>query len=154
VARTPARVGLLRQDEPWAWAREPRSAAEVFGAEAADRVAALGLLAPRDLTRPVRDLSAGQRRRLELARLVAEPVDLLLLDEPTNHLAPALVEEVEAALAHFTGTLILVTHDRALRETFRGRRLELTPAAEPVPAAQEVISHGVMGHRTVHDGSG
>ncbi|MFC9820546.1 ATP-binding cassette domain-containing protein [Streptomyces erythrochromogenes] len=130
LVRTPARVGLLRQDDPWAG--EPRSAVELFGQEHADRfVAGIGLLAPADLTRPVRTLSAGQRRKLELARLVARPLDLLLLDEPTNHLAPAVVEELEAALAHFGGTLVVVTHDRRLRAGFRGRRLELQrePAA-------------------------
>ncbi|OLZ61119.1 tylosin resistance protein TlrC [Streptomyces amritsarensis] len=130
VVRTPARVGLLRQDDPWA--AERRSAVELFGPEHADRfVAGLGLLNPADLARPVRTLSAGQRRKLELARLVARPLDLLLLDEPTNHLAPAVVEELEAALAHFGGTLVVVTHDRRLRAGFRGRRLELQrePAA-------------------------
>lgn len=127
--RTPPRVGMLRQDDRWA--REPRSAVELFGQEQADQVTGHGLLTPEDLTRPVRALSVGQRRKLELARLMARPLDLLLLDEPTNHLAPAVVEELEAALAHFGGTLVLVTHDRRLRAAFRGRRLELQrePAA-------------------------
>ncbi|WP_329388711.1 ATP-binding cassette domain-containing protein [Streptomyces sp. NBC_01351] len=132
LVRTPPRVGLLRQDDPWA--RELRSVVEAFGEEHADRVAAHGLLAPRDLTRPVCALSAGRRRKLELARLVERPLDLLLLDEPTNHLAPAVVEELEAALAHFAGTLVLVTHDRRLRAAFRGRRLELQ--REPVAASR------------------
>ncbi|WP_405446034.1 ATP-binding cassette domain-containing protein [Streptomyces erythrochromogenes] len=133
LVRAPARVGLLRQDDPWAG--EPRSTVELFGQEYADRfVAGLGLLAPADLTRPVRSLSAGQRRKLELARLVARPLDLLLLDEPTNHLAPAVVEELEAALAHFGGTLVVVTHDRRLRAGFRGRRLELQ--REPAAASR------------------
>ncbi|MFE6906230.1 ATP-binding cassette domain-containing protein [Streptomyces erythrochromogenes] len=133
LVRTPARVGLLRQDDPRA--TEPRSVVELFGQEHADRfVAGLGLLAPADLTRPVRTLSAGQRRKLELARLVAHPLDLLLLDEPTNHLAPALVEELEAALAHFGGTLVVVTHDRRLRAGFSGRRLELQ--REPAAASR------------------
>ncbi|MGW7098053.1 ribosomal protection-like ABC-F family protein [Streptomyces sp. NPDC054838] len=134
TVRTPPRVGLLRQDDPWG--RETRSLTELSGAQYADRVAALGLLAPHDLTRPVRDLSAGQRRKLELARLVTAPLDLLLLDEPTNHLAPAVVEELEAALAGFTGTLVLVTHDRRLRAAFRGRRLELGPGPQPAPASR------------------
>ncbi|MFE1874816.1 ABC-F family ATP-binding cassette domain-containing protein [Streptomyces sp. NPDC059496] len=130
--RAPSRVGLLRQDDPWQ--REPRSVVQLFGQEYADRVAGHGLLAPDDLARPVRALSAGQRRKLELARLVARPLDLLLLDEPTNHLAPVVVEELEAALAHFGGTLVLVTHDRRLRAAFRGRRLELQ--REPAAASR------------------
>ncbi|MFI1279927.1 ATP-binding cassette domain-containing protein [Streptomyces sp. NPDC020858] len=130
--RTPPHVGLLRQDDRWA--RELRSVVRMFGQECADQVAAYGLLAPHDLTRPVRALSAGQRRKLELARLVTRPLDLLLLDEPTNHLAPAVVEELEAALALFGGTLVLVTHDRRLRAAFRGRRLELQ--REPAAASR------------------
>ncbi|MFD9409809.1 ABC-F family ATP-binding cassette domain-containing protein [Streptomyces sp. NPDC059989] len=133
LVRTPPRVGLLRQDDPWY--REPRSVVEVFGQERAERAAQHGLLAPEELTRPVRALSAGGRRKLELAGLVGRPLDLLLLDEPTNHLAPAVVEELEAALAHFAGTLVLVTHDRRLRAAFRGRRLELAPEDQRVPAA-------------------
>lgn len=134
AVRTPPRVGLLRQDDPWG--REPRSVTELSGPEHAERVAALGLLAPHDLTRPVRDLSVGQRRKLELARLVTAPPDVLLLDEPTNHLAPAVVEELEAALADFTGIVVLVTHDRRLRVAFRGRRLELTPEPRSAPASR------------------
>ncbi|ATW49289.1 ATP-binding cassette domain-containing protein [Streptomyces peucetius] len=80
-----------------------------------------------DLPKPIRTLSVGQRRRLELARLPAGPVDLLLLDEPTNHLSPVLVEEMEAALAQYAGTLVLVTHDRRIRAGFDGPELVLTP---------------------------
>ncbi|MFF3620510.1 ABC-F family ATP-binding cassette domain-containing protein [Streptomyces sp. NPDC002467] len=123
LVRTPARVGLLRQDDPWA--QEPRSVVQVFGEEAAEQAAAHGLLAREDLGRPLHTLSSGQRRKVELAGLVARPLDLLLLDEPTNHLAPAVVEELEAALADFGGTLVVVTHDRRVRGAFAGRRLEL-----------------------------
>ncbi len=52
-------------------------------------------------------------------------MDLLLLDEPTNHLAPALVEELEAALACYAGALVIVTHDRRIRGGFTGTRLEV-----------------------------
>ncbi|WCD84857.1 putative ABC transporter ATP-binding protein YbiT [Streptomyces xanthophaeus] len=138
LVRTTPRAGMLRQDDPWA--REHRCATEAFGEEQAERVAALGLLHPDDLAKPVRDLSAGQRRKLELARLVAQPLDLLLLDEPTNHLAPAVVEELEAALAHFEGTLVLVTHDRRLRTAFRGRRLELAPGRQLAASAASAAS--------------
>ncbi|MFF3021014.1 ABC-F family ATP-binding cassette domain-containing protein [Streptomyces sp. NPDC057939] len=142
--RVPGRVGMLRQDDPLA--DEARSASALFGEVRAARVAGLGLLAAADLDRPVRELSAGQRRKLELGRLVtAGPLNLLLLDEPTNHLAPAVVEELEAALAPYTGTLVVVTHDRRLRAAFAGRRLELPgpdrrSAAHPAHPARPALA--------------
>ncbi|KOX23779.1 MULTISPECIES: ribosomal protection-like ABC-F family protein [unclassified Streptomyces] len=132
VVSAPARVGLLRQET--APPTDPRTVAEAFGADRADELVALGLFSARDLTAPVRHLSVGQRRKLELARLVTSPADLLLLDEPTNHLAPGLVEEIEAALAAYRGTLVVVSHDRRLRANFRGRALSLTPARSPLAA--------------------
>ena len=80
---------------------------------------------------PVARLSTGQRQRLSLARLVSQPADILLLDEPTNHLSPALAEELETALAGFTGTLVLVSHDRLLRRRWRGTHLALHAAQVP-----------------------
>ncbi|MEW9552133.1 ABC-F family ATP-binding cassette domain-containing protein [Nonomuraea sp. NPDC050783] len=94
-----------------------------------EREAALldtGLFAPHTLTQKVGELSVGQRRRLALARLLAGEHDLLLLDEPTNHLSPLLSEELERALDHYHGTLVVVSHDRALTRRFRGRHLHLT----------------------------
>ncbi|WP_308013403.1 ribosomal protection-like ABC-F family protein [Streptomyces beigongshangae] len=141
VVHRPRRVGFLRQRSAPDDAFDTRTLLAAFAAgragqpeEHADALLALGLFRGADLAVPVRDLSVGQRRKLELARLVtAGPLDLLLLDEPTNHLAPALVEEVEAALACYTGTLVVVTHDRLLRERFDGARLDLanTPPSAP-----------------------
>lgn len=124
----PARVGVLRQDT--GPADDPRTVAAAFGAGREEELLSLGLFAAGDLATPVRELSTGQRRKLELARLVTRPADLLLLDEPTNHLAPGLVEEVEAALATYPGTLVIVSHDRRVRAGFRGRRLELAAPVE------------------------
>ena len=62
---------------------------------------------------------------------MSRPHDLLLLDEPTNHLSPALVEDLERALESFDGAVVLVTHDRRMRERFRGPRLDL--GRETVP---------------------
>jgi ATPase subunit of ABC transporter with duplicated ATPase domains len=59
------------------------------------------------------DLSPGERTRALLADLMAEGVNCLVLDEPTNHLDLEAIEQLEAALGGFDGTLLLVTHDRA-----------------------------------------
>ncbi|MER6954085.1 TlrC/CarA/OleB/SrmB family ABC-F type ribosomal protection protein [Streptomyces sp. NPDC000618] len=126
----PGQVGHLRQEGvPWPPGLRVL-AAFAHGRpgdrdEHADRLLSLGLFEPRQLGLRIGELSYGQRRRIELARLVSEPVDLLLLDEPTNHLAPSLVEELEEALTGYAGALVLVTHDRRMRARFTGSRLEL-----------------------------
>ncbi|UQI47499.1 ATP-binding cassette domain-containing protein [Streptomyces sp. HU2014] len=93
-----------------------------------------GLFRERDLHVPVGALSAGQRRRLGLARLLARPADLLLLDEPANHLALGLVEQLEEALEAWTGALVVVSHDRMLRSRFTGRHCEIRGGRTPVLA--------------------
>ncbi|MFK0218327.1 ribosomal protection-like ABC-F family protein [Streptomyces vinaceus] len=99
--------------------------------EYAEALLSLGLFRPEDLHVPVSALSVGQRRRLELARLVTRPAGLLVLDEPTNHVSPALVEELEEALAAYTGAVVAVSHDHRFRSAFTGPRLELR-AGSPV----------------------
>jgi len=66
--------------------------------------------------RPAFSLSPGERTRAALALLQARGVNLLVLDEPTNHLDLAAIEQLEVALAEYTGTLLLVTHDRRMLE--------------------------------------
>jgi ATP-binding cassette subfamily F protein 3 len=75
--------------------------------------------------KPVRALSGGERRRLALAIVVASGANLLVLDEPTNHLDLASREALEQALEAFPGTILLVTHDRALLDAVSGRLLAL-----------------------------
>ncbi|WP_347108309.1 ABC-F family ATP-binding cassette domain-containing protein [Paenarthrobacter sp. S56] len=84
----------------------------------AEGLLSLGLFRPAELHVPVGSLSAGQQRRLALARLLLGGSEILVLDEPTNHLAPVLVEQLEAALASFAGTVVIVSHDRALGRWF------------------------------------
>ncbi|MDA0365069.1 MAG: ABC-F family ATP-binding cassette domain-containing protein [Chloroflexi bacterium] len=67
---------------------------------------------------PLRTLSYGERRRLELARLVLGGAGLLLLDEPTNHLDLAAREAFEHALVEFGGGALIVTHDRYFIDRF------------------------------------
>ncbi|WP_035764122.1 ABC-F family ATP-binding cassette domain-containing protein, partial [Arthrobacter sp. H20] len=86
--------------------------------EHADRLLNLGLFRTADFFVPVGSLSAGQYRRLALARLLVGRYEVILLDEPTNHLAPVLVGELEEALARYQGTLVVVSHDRELQRWF------------------------------------
>jgi ABC transport system ATP-binding/permease protein len=61
---------------------------------------------------PVRNLSGGERNRLLLARLFTQPANVLVLDEPTNDLDTDTLELLEARLLEFTGTVLVVSHDR------------------------------------------
>ena len=72
--------------------------------------------------RPAATLSPGERTRAALALLQARGVNLLVLDEPTNHLDLAAIEQLEQALSSFTGTLLLVTHDRRMLEAVHTTR--------------------------------
>ncbi|MGP3999810.1 ABC-F family ATP-binding cassette domain-containing protein [Streptomyces sp. 8N706] len=106
---------------------------EAFGAavpemEPADirtLLAKFGLKAAHVL-RPAATLSPGERTRAALALLQGRGVNLLVLDEPTNHLDLPAIEQLESALATYSGTLLLVTHDRRMLEAVHTtRRLEL-----------------------------
>ncbi|MEU5868372.1 ABC-F family ATP-binding cassette domain-containing protein [Nonomuraea sp. NPDC047529] len=123
-------VGLLPQDTTFEHpARTVRETYErALGPERAEAVPlrSLGLIRPRDHGLRVGELSVGQRRRLALALLIADPPDVLLLDEPTNHLSPGLADELEAAMAEDgPGAIVVASHDRWLRDRWRGRRLRL-----------------------------
>ncbi|WP_148574598.1 ABC-F family ATP-binding cassette domain-containing protein [Nocardioides caldifontis] len=132
---TARRTGYLPQDVRFS--RPERSAAVVYSAAVGDgsedpavpRLESLGLVHPRDVGRPVGELSTGQQRRLALAVLVARRPDLVLLDEPTNHLSLALAEELEEALGRSPGTVVVASHDRWLRRRWEGSSLGLSPCA-------------------------
>ncbi|HYK81270.1 MAG TPA: energy-dependent translational throttle protein EttA [Micropepsaceae bacterium] len=73
----------------------------------------------------VNNLSGGEKRRVALCKLLLEAPDMLLLDEPTNHLDAESVAWLERHLRDFTGTVVLVTHDRYFLDDVTGWILEL-----------------------------
>jgi ATP-binding cassette, subfamily F, member 3 len=79
--------------------------------------------------KPVTALSGGERRRLALALVVASGANFLVLDEPTNHLDLESREALEAALDAFPGTVLLVSHDRALLDAVAHRLLAIEDRA-------------------------
>ncbi|HET8987361.1 MAG TPA: ABC-F family ATP-binding cassette domain-containing protein [Humibacillus sp.] len=69
--------------------------------------------------RPARSLSMGERTRALMALFQGREVNLLVLDEPTNHLDVPAIEQLEAAVAAFGGTVLVVSHDATLRDGIR-----------------------------------
>src|SRR3954453_19794018 len=86
----------------------------LFGGEAAEK--------------PVAGLSGGERRRLSLAILVHSGANVLILDEPTNHLDLESREALEASLKAFKGSVLLVSHDRALLDAVGTRTIAIEDA--------------------------
>ncbi|WP_405652941.1 ABC-F family ATP-binding cassette domain-containing protein [Streptomyces sp. RK9] len=104
-------------------------------AEVRTLLAKFGLKADHVL-RPAVTLSPGERTRAALALLQGRGVNLLVLDEPTNHLDLPAIEQLESALDSYTGTLLLVTHDRRMLDAVSvTRRLEVSAGkvTEPSP---------------------
>jgi macrolide transport system ATP-binding/permease protein len=133
--RRGATVALLEQDV--VFPDPARTARELYeglngSVPGVPSLASLGLVAPRDMDRPVGVLSVGQRRRLALAMLVGRAPDVLLLDEPTNHLSLTLAEELEEALGTAPGAVVVASHDRWLRRRWSWAELRL---AEGRPVA-------------------
>lgn len=94
----------VRMDEANAWSLE---------SEIKTILTQLGI---QDFFQTVDTLSGGQKKRVALAGVLANPADLLILDEPTNHLDPETVAWLETALASYRGAILMVTHDRYFLE--------------------------------------
>ncbi|MGI8632845.1 MAG: ABC-F family ATP-binding cassette domain-containing protein [Solirubrobacterales bacterium] len=86
------------------------------------------LFSGEEMEKPVNGLSGGERRRLALAVLVESGANVLILDEPTNHLDIESREALEGALQAYEGSVLLVTHDRALLDAVGTRTLVLRDA--------------------------
>ncbi|MGG3623455.1 ABC-F family ATP-binding cassette domain-containing protein [Bacillus gobiensis] len=78
-----------------------------------------------EFSRKVTMLSGGQKKRVAIARALIQPADLLLLDEPTNHLDHETIEWLEMYLSNYSGSILLVTHDRYFLNRVTNRIYEL-----------------------------
>ena len=85
----------------------------------------LNTLGITDHTMKIEHLSGGQKRRVAMAKVLAEDFDLLLLDEPTNHLDGEMISWLEGYLRAYRGTVIMVTHDRYFLDNVVDRIFEL-----------------------------
>ena len=111
--------GAERDEAMSAYARAEAAflAAGGYAAESeAARIASNLGLPDRVLAQPLKTLSGGQRRRIELARILFSDADTLLLDEPTNHLDADSIVWLRSYLQGFSGGLIIISHDTALLE--------------------------------------
>src|SRR6266571_2071086 len=92
-----------------------------YEGEFVGRLIGYGLFRLEDMHKKVGQLSIGQRRKLEIARLMAEGPNVLLLDEPTNYISLDVLEAFEAAIVAFPGPVIAVSHDRWFMQRFGGK---------------------------------
>ena len=118
------RRGPLDSDEPLldvvrrALGNAPGTSAEWRVADVRTLLAKFGL-GPEHVSRPARSLSMGERTRALMALFQGREVNVLVLDEPTNHLDVDAIEQLEAAVAAFSGTVLVVSHDASLLSGIR-----------------------------------
>jgi ATP-binding cassette subfamily F protein 3 len=119
-------------DDGAAMAEAHMKIGEVGGFDARSRAQALlmGLgFKTEQVEAPVNSFSGGWRMRLQLARALMCPADLLLLDEPTNHLDLDALVWLEAWLQRFTGTIVMISHDREFLDAITNVTIHLEDAA-------------------------
>jgi ATPase subunit of ABC transporter with duplicated ATPase domains len=85
-----------------------------------------------DQKKTLKVISGGEGQRMIIGRLILDMPNVLLLDEPTNHLDMESIESLNTALDKYTGTLVLVSHDRELISSLATRIIELRPDGRAV----------------------
>ncbi|MCI2957031.1 ATP-binding cassette domain-containing protein [Agromyces atrinae] len=130
--------------EVYAAALEHAEALDAWDAERRVQVALEALDAETDVTRPLADLSVGQRYRVRLACLLGADDDVLLLDEPTNHLDRSGLDFLTAELRARRGGVVVVSHDRALLADIAETIVDLDPTPDDRP---RVFGGGFAGYR-------
>lgn len=124
-----ARIGYLPQDpllDPEKTVIETYRYNQVgYEDEFMGRLIGYGLFKLEDMQKKVAQLSLGQKRKLEIARLMAQNPNVLLLDEPTNYISLDILEAFEHAILHFPGPVIAITHDRWFMQRIGGIQWEM-----------------------------
>ena len=119
-----ARIGYLPQDPQLDLRRTVidtyRYGQVGYEGEFIGRLIGYGLFRLEDMHKKAGQLSLGQRRKLEIARLMAAGPNALLLDEPTNYISLDVLEAFESAMLEFPGPIIAVSHDRWFIQRFGG----------------------------------
>jgi macrolide transport system ATP-binding/permease protein len=124
------RLGYLDQHSNLAYPDQSLLDAYLYGREGPreeliNEIFHFGFFRADEIQTRVGSLSLGQRRKLQVARLIGQRANVLLLDEPTNHLSLDLVESLEQALSEFQGTILAASHDRRFIDRFGGEVWEL-----------------------------
>jgi macrolide transport system ATP-binding/permease protein len=128
----------------YATALEQAEALDAWDAERRVQVALDALHAQTDWTRPLSELSVGQRYRVRLACLLGGRADFLLLDEPTNHLDRSALDFLTQQLHERPGGVVLASHDRALLSEITRTTLDLDPTPDGRP---RIFGDGYDGYR-------
>ncbi|GAA1234517.1 ABC-F family ATP-binding cassette domain-containing protein [Prauserella halophila] len=136
--------GSESASDEYAAALELVEALDAWDAERRVQIALEALGAETDTTRPLAELSVGQRYRVRLACLLGSDDDFLLLDEPTNHLDRGGLEFLTARLRSRNGGVVVVSHDRALLSDFAETVVDLDPTPDERP---RVYGSGYSGYR-------
>ncbi len=137
-------AGVPGAEERYAAALEHAEVLDAWDAERRVQIALEALDAETEPSRPLDDLSVGQRYRVRLACLLGADDDFLLLDEPTNHLDRSGLEFLTTQLRSRNGGVVVVTHDRALLSDVAETIVDLDPTPDD---RVRVYGNGYAGYR-------